>query len=161
MYRTRQFVAALRPKVSDEEYAEARALLGPNLIRLFDSMSPRDRRHCFDVYRDLASNGVDDSELLSAALLHDSGKGTMSGTTVRLWHRVAYVLLASASPALLRRMSNGRSGLSILRLHAEIGGLLAQGMGASERIVRIVEEHEYRHHENEGQRKLRTADDRF
>lgn len=161
MYRTRQLVASLRPKVSDEEFAEARALLGPNLIRLFDSMSPRDRRHCFDVYRHLVTAGVDDSELLCAALLHDSGKGTMSGTTVRLWHRVFYVLLAAGSPTLLRRLSSGRGGLSVVRRHAEIGGLLAQSMGASERLVRMIEEHEYRHHEDEGQSMLRSADDRY
>jgi len=161
VYRTRQFVAALRPKVTDQEYAEALAILGPHLIRLFDSMSPRDRRHCFDVYRDLVTAGVDDTELLSAALLHDSGKGRSSGTTVRLWHRVAYVLMAAGWPALLRRLSNGRGGLSVLRRHAEIGGLLAQSMGASERLVRIIEEHEYRHHDDESQRMLRSADDRY
>lgn len=161
MYRTRQLVASLRPKVSDEEFAEARAVLGPNLIRLFDSMSPRDRRHCFDVYRHLVTAGVDDSELLCAALLHDSGKGTMSRTTVRLWHRVFYVLLAAGSPTLLRRLSSGRGRLSVLRRHAEIGGLLAQSMGASERLVRMIEEHECRHHEDEGQRMLRSADDRY
>lgn len=161
MYRTRQFVAALRPKVSDQECAEARAVLGPRLMRLFDSMSPRDRRHCFDVYRDLATAGVDDTDLLSAALLHDSGKGAMSGTPVRLWHRVAYVLLAAGWPALLKRLSSGRGGLSVLRRHAEIGGLLAQSMGASERLTRIIEEHESRHHSEAGQRMLRAADDRY
>lgn len=160
IYRTRQFVTALRPRIADREYAEARALLGPQLIRLFDSMSPRDRRHCLDVYRDLVESGIGDPDVLSAALLHDSGKGTLSGANVRLWHRVVSVLLAAGAPPLLRRLSNGRGGLSVLRRHAEIGALLAEALGAPERVVQIIHEHEDRHQADDGQRRLRAADDR-
>lgn len=160
LYRARQFVAALRPHVTDEDYASAQALLGPVLMRLFDSMSPRDRRHCLDVYRDLVAAGVNDTDVLSAALLHDSGKGTMSGANVRLWHRVTYVLLAAAAPPLLKRLSNGRGGLSVLQRHAEIGALLAESLGAHQRVVQIIQEHEERHHADDAQRLLREADDR-
>lgn len=160
LYRTRQFVSSLRPCIRDEEYAEARALLGPKLIGLFDSMSPRDRRHCLDVYGELNRDGMDDPELLSAALLHDSGKGSLSGVNVRIWHRVAYVLLAAGAPPLLRILSRGRGALSVLRRHAEIGALLAESMGASARVVRMIAEHEQRHHADDAQRALREADDR-
>lgn len=160
LYRTRQLLTSLRPRFREHEYEEAQALLGPQLMTLFDSMSPRDRRHCLDVYRDLADSGIDDLDVLSAALLHDSGKGTMSGITVRLWHRVVYVLLAAGAPALLKRLSNGRGGLSVLRRHAEIGALEAESLGASARVVQIIQEHEYRHHADEAQHRLREADDR-
>lgn len=159
LYRTRQLLGSLRPRVEDGEYAEAAALLGTRLTALFDSMSPRDRRHCLDVSRKLADGGCDDPELLQAALLHDAGKGTMSGTNVRLWHRVAYVVLAAGAPSVLRRVSNGHSGFEVLRDHAAIGARLGEEMGASERVVRMIREHEHRYHDDEWQRRLRAADD--
>lgn len=159
LYRTRQFIGSLRPQVSDAEYAEATTLLGPQLTALFDSMSPRDRRHCLDVCRMLVDGGCDDPAVLQAALLHDSGKGGLSGTHVRLWHRVAYVVLAAGATGLLARVGNNHSGLTVLRDHASIGAALAEKMGAPERVVRMIREHERHDHEDEWQRRLRAADD--
>ena len=112
LYRTRQFIAALRPQIDETESSAALAFLGPKLSPLFDSMTPRDRRHCLDVHSKLLDAGCDDPDTLAAALLHDSGKGRLSGANVRLWHRVAYVVLDAAAPATLRRLSRSGSGLS-------------------------------------------------
>lgn len=159
LYRTRQFFGSLRPRVQADGYEAARSLLGRGLTPLFDSMSPRDRAHCLDVYRKLVENGCDEEEVLIAALLHDSGKGEMSGGRVRLWHRVAYVLLAAALPSLLDRVARRSRGLSVLHHHAETGARLAQAMGASERVVLMIREHERRDHADPHQDMLRRADD--
>ncbi len=116
LYRTRQFLGALRPRISAEERAEATALLAERLLPLFDGMSPRDRRHCLDVYLALRRDGCRDSDVLLAALLHDAGKGA----GVRLWQRAAYVLVEAASPGLRERLAD-RLGLAALHRHAQRG----------------------------------------
>ncbi len=159
LYRTRQFIAALRPQIDDAESTAARALLGSKLSPLFDSMSPRDRRHCLDVYGKLLDSGCDDAETLAAALLHDSGKGRLSGVTVRLWHRVAYVVLDTTSPTALRLLSRSGSGLSVLAHHPEIGARLAESMGASPKVVEMIREHEQSGPDDSSLTQLRVADD--
>ncbi|MCH8815060.1 MAG: hypothetical protein IH957_08215 [Chloroflexi bacterium] len=159
LYRTRQFIAALRPHVDEAESSAARTLLGPELSPLFDSMTPRDRRHSLDVYGKLLDTGCEDADTLAAALLHDSGKGRLSGVTVRLWHRVAYVVLDAAAPTALRRLSRSGSGLSVLRRHPEIGARLAQSMGASPKVVQMIRDHERVKHDDSSLAQLRAADD--
>jgi hypothetical protein len=122
-------------------------------------MTPRDRRHCLDVHSKLLDAGCDNPDTLAAALLHDSGKGHLSGATVRLWHRVAYVILNAAAPATLRHLSRSGSGLSVLTHHPQIGATLAESMGASPRVVQIIREHEQVTHDDSSLAQLRAADD--
>ena len=77
-----------RATVSPAEREELGAWLSPRELRLFDWMHTADRRHGLDVVAYLRAEGVDDADLLMAALLHDSGKGPR----VRLVHRVAWSL---------------------------------------------------------------------
>src|SRR5688500_19718426 len=65
-------------------------------------MPVADRRHGLDVAERLLTAGLDDSDLLAAALLHDAAKGHR----MRLWHRVAGVLLEALAPSVLRRVAN-------------------------------------------------------
>jgi hypothetical protein len=73
LYRTLQFIAALRPQVDETESNAARSLLGPKLSPLFDSMTPRDRRHCLDVHAKLLDSGC-------------AGSGTASPTSCCIPH---------------------------------------------------------------------------
>lgn len=159
LYRTRQLFGSLRPRVQNGECAEPAALLGERLWRLFDSMSKRDQRHSLDVYRTLKDRGCRDSDLLAAALLHDSGKGRLAGVKVRLWHRVAYVLLQAGAPWALDRFGNGRGGLAALHHHAERGALVAEALGAPPGVVELIRRHEDADSAEERQRLLRVADD--
>lgn len=154
LYRTRQVLGALRPRISADERAEAAALLGERLLALFDSMAPRDQRHCLDVYLALRRQGCQDGDVLVAALLHDAGKGAR----VRLWQRVAYVLLEAASPRLLERVGDGW-GLAALHRHAERGAELAAGAGAPPQVVELIRRHEERDAADEQLTVLRAADD--
>ena len=156
LYRARQFVAALHPRLDAAERDEARALLGERLFALFGSMERRDQRHCLDVYRRLGDSGCADADLLAAALLHDAGKGRLAGPRVRLWQRVVYVLLEAASTGVLERAGGG---LGVLHRHAEVGAELAAAAGASPAVVEMIGEHERREGQDERQRQLRHADD--
>ena len=159
LYRARQFLGALRPRVDGTELKDASALLGQRLMPLFLSMSRRDQRHCLDVYGALVRTGCHDQNVLLAALLHDAGKGGLAGARVRLWHRVAYVLLATASARLLERLAGGRGGLAALHHHCERGALLAERHGAPAEVVDLIRRHEATAPADERLLSLRAADD--
>ena len=158
LYRAGQFFASLRPRVDAAERAEAAAVLGEKLFALFDSMTPRDQRHCLDVYLALREGGCRDRDVLLAALLHDAGKGRLAGARTRLWHRVAYVLLAAAQPGRLETLSAG-GGLAVLHDHSQRGAELAVSMGASATVVELIRRHESRETGDDRLRLLQAADD--
>jgi hypothetical protein len=137
-YRSRQFFGALRAEVGEDDRVRVARVLGPELERLFYTMDLRDQRHGLDVLGSLERRGHDDDVLLAAALLHDVGKGP-----IRLWHRVAFVLLEAASPRLLERVAS-RDGASWRRTlwrcrhHPELGAALAEAAGAPSQAVRLI-----------------------
>lgn len=138
-YRARQFFGALRPRIDHARRDEALARLSDGERALFASMTPRDQQHCLDVFERLRAQGHDDADLLSAALLHDAGKGRIA-----LWHRVAFVVVDASAPALLRRVVREGDGGSwretLYRCvhHNEIGARQARGAGSSERVVALI-----------------------
>jgi len=146
LYRSRQFFAALRPRVDPDARAEAMRLLSATERRLFDAMTTRDQQHCLQVYQRLLGQGLADDDLLIAGLLHDAGKGHIA-----LWHRVAYVLLEARAPSLLGRLAapgdleawpavrGWRQALYRCRHHAALGAELARRAGASDGVVALIE----------------------
>lgn len=137
-HRVRQFVGALRPRVTPVGRAEAYRWLDSALLQaLFASMMLRDQEHGIIVmWRVRAQAGESDAALLAAALLHDCGKGR-----VALWQRVAYVLLGVA-PGARRRLAGERGGLWRLLHHAALGADLAAAAGAEADVVRMIREQE-------------------
>jgi len=158
-YRTRQLIKAFNPRINGQERSEAEQLLGRELWPLFDSMSKRDQRHSLDVYRTLKDQGHTDPDLRIASLLHDSGKAALAGVKVRLWHRIAYVLLDAGAPWALRRLTKGSGGLAALNEHPERGALIAEALGAPPSVVELIRRHEGSASVDERQRLLRIADD--
>lgn len=140
-HRVRQFFGALRPRVSAEQRAEAYGYLNDAQRAVFESMTPRDQQHGVDVLRRVRSSAAgDDSALFVASLLHDCGKGD-----VRLWQRVAYVLLAAVAPWLLKRISledgrGWRNALWRLLHHPELGARIVAATGADPDTVRMIRE---------------------
>jgi hypothetical protein len=89
-YRFRQFFGGVFAQVSDAERHEADAVLKPAARAWFHSL-PRDLQwHGLQVMHDLKRAGVDRSDVLAAALLHDAGKAEgPSGPLVRTFSVLA------------------------------------------------------------------------
>ena len=102
MHRVGQFVAHVRARVAPEEEALASQILPAAAVRLFAAMPVADRRHALDVVERLLAAGIDDPDVLRAALLHDAAKGNR----MRLWHRISGVLLEAVAPSLLKRLAS-------------------------------------------------------
>lgn len=139
--RVRQFLAAVRARVSDDEMALLEQHLNPPQRDLFRAMSPIDQRHCLDVFNALLQQGYSEPDLLRAALLHDVGK-----RGIRLWHRVAGVLLEAFWPALLEKLAINRPrswlyGFYLYRHHAELSAELAERSGCSPSVVELIRGH--------------------
>ena len=139
MHRVGQFVAHVRARVAPDEAAFARRVLPPDAATLFDGMPVADRRHALDVSGRLLTSGIDDPDLLAAALLHDAAKGHR----MRLWHRIAGVLLESFAPATLRRLaspdpSSWRHPFHLYLHHADLSADLSTSAGCSPRVAAFI-----------------------
>jgi hypothetical protein len=139
VHRVRQFAAHVTARVGPRETATARGILPPAAFELFSAMPVADRRHALDVVRRLVAAGRDDRELLAAALLHDVAKGHR----LRLWHRVAGVLLEAVAPSLLARVASDdprswRYPFHLYLEHAALSANVALGAGCSERTAAFI-----------------------
>ena len=138
MHRVSQFVSHLTARVSAEEEAAAHRVLPPSAWSLFDGMPVADRRHGLDVVARLLARGVDDRDVLAAALLHDAAKGSR----LRIWHRVAGVLLEAFAPGKLARLAGrdprATNAWHLYLHHAQLSADAAQQAGLSERASAFI-----------------------
>ena len=144
-YRVRQFWDALGSASRPVDEAVLRAHLNTAQIALFRCMSAAEQTHALAVLRTVEAEqgtGVG-TALAQAALLHDVGK---AGGRIRLWHRVARVLLQALHPALLDRLAldephSWRYPLFVLLYHAERGANLSAGAGTDAVAVELIRAH--------------------
>lgn len=139
MHRVGQFVAHVRARVGPQEEALARRILPVTAWPLLEAMPAADRRHGLDVVDRLLAAGVDDGDVLVAALLHDAAKGTR----MRLWHRVAGVLLEAAAPRLLGRLARDderswRYPFHLYLHHDRLSAMAALAAGCSPRAAALI-----------------------
>jgi hypothetical protein len=125
--------------VTPDEEELARGVLPPDAARLFATMPVADRRHALDVSGRLLAAGHDDPDVLCAALLHDAAKGHR----MRLWHRVAGVLLEAFAPGLLRRLASPdpdswRHAFHLYLHHAELSAEMATAAGCGPRTGAFI-----------------------
>jgi hypothetical protein len=140
-YRVQQFLAALSLRGPVEE-AVLRAHLNPAQVKLFRLMPASEQRHAFAVLHTLQRERPAEAALAQAALLHDVGKGER----VRLWHRVAAVLLEAIHPTLLRWVALNEPGswrypFFVLLHHASYGAELAAAAGTDPLAVALIRWH--------------------
>lgn len=131
----------LHSRVGRHELAELDGWVASDLRAVFDAMSKGDQRHGLDAVSWLRRRGVDDRDLLLAALLHDCGKGA----GVRLAHRVAWSLGQRYGGWIWRlsgRLPGFGASLARLRDHAEQSARMAEAAGASERTVVLIRNQE-------------------
>lgn len=142
-YRVSQFFATLGAALKPVDAAYAKARLSPALFRLFQKMARAEQHHGIEVCIILEEEGMDDPELLTAALLHDVGKVLMPP---RLWERVIVVLVAHSLPRLATRWGREaptglRRGFVIRQCHASWGAALATEAGAPPKTVAWIRGH--------------------
>jgi putative nucleotidyltransferase with HDIG domain len=146
-YRIWQAFYRMRAEISADDLATVGDLLPSAGQALFLTMSRGDQRHCLDVYADLVAAGEADRDLLTAALLHDVGKG---GGRVRFVMRPTIVLLKAFAPGLLRRLA-GESAFALMPRwrqpfrdawhHAQLGAHLAEEAELVPRVVEMIRTH--------------------
>lgn len=139
-HKVRRFAGHLRARVSATERSALEGWLSPAQGRLFDAMHVADRRHGLDVAAALRDQGIDDTEVLLAGLLHDAGKGPTG-----VWPRVAYSLgqaYGSWVWQVAAVMPGFREPLDRLRDHAERSAGLAAEAGCSARTVELIRHQE-------------------
>lgn len=132
-------MAHVRARVEPSEEALVRRILPSGGVSLFESMPVADRRHGLDVAERLLRGGHDDPDLLGAALLHDAAKGHR----MRLWHRVAGVLLEAFAPSVLRRLASPdprswRHPFHLYLHHAPMSAEMALAAGCSTRLGAFI-----------------------
>ncbi len=134
LYRARQVVHALRPRIDASDLAFARSLLTDRERDLFDAMERRDQRHAVAVLTRVRLH-TEDHDVLIAALLHDCGKGS-----VPVWLRILKVV----SPDMLARLAHAdeakgwRHAAYRLHTHERIGEGMAREAGVSEGAIRLI-----------------------
>jgi hypothetical protein len=139
VHRVGQFFGHVTARVAPAEAAVADRILPPGGRELFAAMPIADRRHALDVVARLLQAGHDEPELLGAALLHDAAKGRR----MRLWHRVAGVLLERVAPRLLARLASPdprswRHPFHLYLHHAALSADLALAAGCSARTAAFI-----------------------
>jgi hypothetical protein len=143
-YRVYQVWRSLTARpLDDKDLAILAAALPEAGRELFATMTLNDQRHSLTVYRALRERGCRDSDLLAAALLHDSGKG--SGR-VPFIVRPIVVLLRAIAPRVLDWLARAphpwfRRPFYYATRHADIGADLAARAGLSERVVTLIRVH--------------------
>ena len=142
-YRVRQFWTALGFCPEPVQGAVLKAYLSTVQIELFQRMSGSEQRHAFGVLRTVQKEGHSEPVLAQAALLHDVGK---VGGRIRLWHRVATVLLQAIHPALLHRLALNQAGswrypFFVQLHHAQRGADLAAGAGTDSLAMALIRMH--------------------
>lgn len=151
-YRVQQFFLAATSWARPEELDEVRCILSPEGVRLFQSMPRYDRRHGVRVLRRLQERGPQERgpqnpDLLAAALLHDVGKTAGQAQRLRLWHRVAVVLMRAVRPGLVEQVGQDEPGrwrhaFYVQQHHAALGAELAREAGCAEATVELIRRHE-------------------
>jgi hypothetical protein len=149
VYRVQQFIRAVGAWFWPEEIEETllSRYLSPQGVDLFRTMPRYDQQHALSVYRTLQQQGHEEPDLLAAAWLHDAGKTAPRDDGVRLWHRVAVVLMRTFWPGLLEQVGQDRPErwrrpFYIQQHHAAIGAKLALQAGCSSATVDLIRRHE-------------------
>ncbi len=150
VYRVRQFVQAVRARwrgLDERELNQARRALPDAGWRLFRGMPKSDQVHSLKVWAALKAAGYDDAALAQAALLHDVAKH-LGG--VKLFHRVAVVLLKAFAPQVWKRLKAApeparrdlRYPLWAHANHPATGARIAASAGCLPQAVSLIRRHQ-------------------
>lgn len=147
LYRFQQFFGGVFARVSADERREADAVLNPPAREWFHSL-PRDLQwHGVQVMHDLKRAGVDRSDVLAAALLHDAGKAEgPNGPLVRTFIVLARHLAPDWSARRQRLDYRAARGidrvLAMARQHPQIAAEKAEACGCDPVTIDLIRHHQ-------------------
>lgn len=141
-------------------------LLSERQRTAWEALPAIERNHLSRVGRLLLDRGESSPDLLIAAVFHDMGKHTATGS-VRLLHRVMRVLLERLAPASIARLQVSPVAPKMIYPlwlsvhHARLGADAARELGCSPRTCWLIAQHEDAHLISDAELvSLRWADDR-
>jgi hypothetical protein len=149
-YRIWQFWQSFKGSPENGKTEGITMLLDDRQLGLFQGMKAPDQNHSMRVYQSLRNSGVENKDLLQAALLHDAGKQQV---TLYRWERIFAVLLDAVAPRISAVWGEGkptglRKPLAVYHQHAAWGAELAREAGCSSLTVWLICNHETDHPED-------------
>jgi hypothetical protein len=143
LYRARQFIHAVTAQVSTEELDLVQSLLPKPLYQLYRALPTSDQAHSLRVLRLLMEDGLDQTNLLQAALLHDLGKGRYP---LRIWERIWVVVAGWLFPASRHTWGDLephglKRALLVEARHASWGAEMIAASGGDEQLQRLIRFH--------------------
>jgi hypothetical protein len=143
-YRIHQTWSALTAKPEKSDLEEVEDFLPPSQFALFKGLHPSEQSHSIAVYRGLLENGLEQPDLLTAALLHDVGKNRCP---VHLWDRIVIVLGEEIVPSLAASWGEAepdswKRPFVVSQKHAGWGAQMAAAAGASQLTVDLINRHQ-------------------
>lgn len=147
LYRIRQFWGGLFAQVTETDRCAADEVLPPIARAWFRSL-PRDLQwHGLRVMRDLQSAGVDRSDVLAAALLHDAGKaaassGPMQRAIVVLAKKIAPDWVAQRSKLDWRSARGFDRVVAVAAQHPQIAAERAAQCGCDPITIELIRRHQ-------------------
>lgn len=144
LYRAGQFWRALWAHPSQHELQEARAILTPELMAVFQSQQPSEQAHSLEILHKLQDAGHRHPDLMVAALLHDAGK---SRCPLNVWERALVVLGKFFFPNRVPSWGGGepaawRRSFVVAEQHARWGAEMAALAGASSLATALIRRHQ-------------------
>lgn len=144
LYRTGQALRALTAFLRPIDRDAAAAVLGPDLMPLFDRMRRSEQLHSIAVMKTLREAGHTHPDLMIAALLHDCGK---SRYPYGFTDRVLVVVVSKVTPARYRAWGDGpaegaRRRYAVARQHPVWSAEDMAAHGASTLAVALARRHQ-------------------
>jgi len=166
-YRLRQLVANLRARpLAEDARREVADLLSEREQALFYGYTYADQAHAIRVIHCLRDAGYNHPDLLTAALLHDTGK---IRCPLSVWDRTIIVVGSALFPRRAIEWGNGsldsrRRPFIARARHPQWGAEMAAAAGSRPAVIDLIRRHQDKHDsvDNENDRllvQLQWADD--
>ncbi|MGB9780573.1 HDIG domain-containing metalloprotein [Caldanaerobacter sp.] len=155
MKRVKQYLKAIKSRVFEEDYKFLLKILNEKELEYFNRLPEFEKRHALDTcYYIIEKYGVEDEDLIKAALFHDIGK-IKAPLTV---HKKVLAVVLERFPFIAMHLKKYVWFLKVYYDHPKYSRDICREMGCNERVVYFVEHHHDKEVSDEGLKRLQEAD---